>query len=240
MVTIRVDEKACVGCSLCVDECPTEVFAFDEAKRVPRVEKPEACFGCLSCSKVCPSDAIDHEGIPVSTALFHDPYSLRVAASLGLAGDLELGVDHSQESIAKAMTDMGVRLLSMASVLRQTLGGALPAVGRMAGTTLAAQLPRYQVPGSFEEAVELVRQNLSPAWVLSHWETKDSHVCVTMGDCFVRQLCTREGLSLGGDLCTLFTTYLLGYLGKVAGARMRLVQSTPGPQECLYTFELHR
>ncbi len=239
MVTIKIDDKACVGCSLCVDECPTDVFTFDEGKRLPVVEKPEMCFGCLSCSKICPADAIEHEGITVSTTFYHDEYALRMANRLGLGGVLETGACEDENLRKKALEDLGVRLLSMASVLRQTLGGSLPAVGRMAGTTLAAQLPRYQMPRTFEEGLQVVREGLSPAWVIGEVARSDGSLTLRMEGCFVRDLCRGEGLALGGDLCTLFGSYLLGYLGKVAKARLRLTKTEAGWDGCAYEIELH-
>ncbi|MBN1423487.1 ferredoxin family protein [Candidatus Fermentibacteria bacterium] len=239
MVTIRVDEKACVGCALCVDECPTDVFTFDEKKRLPVVEKPEMCFGCLSCSKICPADAIEHEGIKVSTNFYHDAYALNMAAKLGLAEELETGVTSEEADRKRAVDDLGIRLLSIASVLRQTLGNALPAVGRMAGTTLAAQLPRYQMPASFDEAIQVVRDSLNPAWIIGETTRSNESLKLKVEGCFVRDLCKKEGLELGGDLCILFGTYLLGYLGKVTKSRLRLMNTAQGWKECTYDLEVH-
>jgi len=239
MVTIKVDEKACVGCSLCIDECPTDVFTFDQKKRIPVVEKSEMCFGCLSCSKICPADAIDHEGVTVSTNFYHDAYALDMAAKLGLAATIETGATADKKARAQAIDDLGIRLLSIASVLRETLGNALPAVGRMAGTTLAAQLPRYQTPESFDEALQVVREALSPAWVIGDAARNNGSLALKVEGCFIRDLCKKESLELGGDLCTLFGTYLLGYLGKVTKARLRLVNTERSWKGCRYDLEVH-
>lgn len=239
MVTIKVDDKACVGCALCVDECPTDVFGFDETKHRPVVEKPEMCFGCESCSRICPADAIHHEGIEVSTNFYHDVYALGVASKLGVAETPSTGATDDAALRARAVEDLGIRLLSMASVLRQTLGNALPAVGRMAGTTLAAQLPRYQTPRTFDEAVQVVRDGLGPAWVIGDATRSNGSLKLKVEGCFIRDLCKKEGLELGGDLCTLFGTYLLGYLGKVTKARLRLMKTGQGWEGCTYDLEVH-
>ena len=239
MVTIKVDDKACVGCTLCVDECPTDVFEFDEAKRLPVVTRPEMCFGCLSCSKICPADAIDHQGILISRNFYHDDYAVRLASRLGLSTPPELGVSAEAAEREKALEDLGIRLLSMASVLRQTLGAALPAVGRMAGTTLAAQLPRYQLPETFDQAIQVVRDGLNPAWIIGDAARQNGSLKVSVEGCFVRDLCRREHLDLGGDLCTLFGTYLLGYLGKVTKSRLKLVHTDRTWERCRYDLEVH-
>ncbi len=61
-VEIHVHERACRGCEMCVDVCPTRVFGFDEARCVCTVDHAEDCIACLSCAYVCPSHAIAHTG----------------------------------------------------------------------------------------------------------------------------------------------------------------------------------
>jgi ferredoxin len=71
-VDIVVHERACRGCELCVDVCPTNVFTFDTAKRLCKVEHPEDCIACLSCGYLCPSHAITHSGHHVVKDFYRD------------------------------------------------------------------------------------------------------------------------------------------------------------------------
>ncbi|GFO65573.1 4Fe-4S binding protein [Geomonas paludis] len=57
-VEITVHEQSCRGCELCVDICPTKVFAMDQERRLCTVEHAEDCIACLSCAYICPSGAI--------------------------------------------------------------------------------------------------------------------------------------------------------------------------------------
>ena len=52
----NVDLEKCARCGSCAEECPNNVYDFDEA---PIVARPYNCaVGCSSCAKGCPSEAI--------------------------------------------------------------------------------------------------------------------------------------------------------------------------------------
>ncbi len=51
-VTINTDE--CIGCGVCVDECPQEALSVDDVCSVD----PDACIDCGSCIDACPVEAI--------------------------------------------------------------------------------------------------------------------------------------------------------------------------------------
>ncbi|WOF17166.1 4Fe-4S dicluster domain-containing protein [Methanoplanus sp. FWC-SCC4] len=61
MIEITVDEDACVGCGLCVKDCPMKVFELKENHSFPK--RPENCMACLSCHEICPAQALEHKGI---------------------------------------------------------------------------------------------------------------------------------------------------------------------------------
>lgn len=62
---MTISEKACRGCRLCLDVCPTDCFGFDEQTKKAQVDKVENCIACLSCSYICPAAAITHAGYHV-------------------------------------------------------------------------------------------------------------------------------------------------------------------------------
>lgn len=49
--------KWCKGCGICVEFCPTHVFAFDGDDQLV-VAKPENCTACHWCDTHCPDMAI--------------------------------------------------------------------------------------------------------------------------------------------------------------------------------------
>lgn len=60
MLEMIIDEKACRGCRLCLDVCPTNCFSFDEGTQKSVVAHLGNCIACMSCDYLCPSGAISH------------------------------------------------------------------------------------------------------------------------------------------------------------------------------------
>lgn len=237
MIDITIDEKACVGCTLCVDCCQTGVFTFSQEKQVAVVAKPKECFGCLSCTEICPATAISHNGVARSEAYYHDQRAVQLAAAMKADNWLAPNVPQSSEQWDRALTDLGVRLLSIASVFKQTVGSGLPAVGTLAGRTLAGQLPRYQVCQSLEQALQLAHDQFKPAWELESRLEGTDMLTIEVKGCFVRELCQREKIELGSELCTLFFYYLNGYISKMGNARLRLMKTDRGVSVCRYEMK---
>jgi ferredoxin len=237
MITIQVDEKACVSCTLCVDACETRVFAFNEARGVPEVVKAGECFGCLACSAICPANAIDHAGVPRPMNFYYDPHSLEMLSKMtGDPADAVPAVVNGD--VRKGLDDLGARLLSLGAVLSATLRSGLPAVGTFAGRTLANQLPRYRVPKDFEEALALAIEEFAPAWQLEPTISGDT-LSITVKDCFLRKLALKHGIETGGELCTLFYHYLAGYLSRMGKVRLRHTGTERGCDACTYTAQIH-
>lgn len=72
MVDILLYDKACRGCGMCADICPTKVFEFDEELHLARISHPEDCIACLSCTYICPSGAITQENVHVVKNFYRD------------------------------------------------------------------------------------------------------------------------------------------------------------------------
>ena len=60
MIEIHVDKDSCVGCGLCVKDCPMNVYELKDGLSVP--VRPQDCMGCLSCHEICPAQALDTRG----------------------------------------------------------------------------------------------------------------------------------------------------------------------------------
>lgn len=239
MIAIQIDDQACVSCALCVDVCPTEVFTFDEAKGIPVVSKPGECFGCLACSEECPADAIHHEGVLMAKNFYQNPQSLELAARIAGVPGAQVHAALDERGLQDGLADLSVRLLSLGVVLKETLSTGLPAVGSLAGKTLASQLPRYRVPKDLEQAMELARQQFAPAWEIQPSLDGDTFKVQVQG-CFVRDVCAKEKCELGGEMCVLFGHYLLGYLHSLTGLRLRLVQANRDWKGCAYEAKVYR
>jgi Fe-S-cluster-containing hydrogenase component 2 len=61
------DEKRCMGCTICVEACPTGCIDLkadrgtQETIRYPVLKKVHNCIGCSFCMLACPVEAIDME-----------------------------------------------------------------------------------------------------------------------------------------------------------------------------------
>jgi adenylylsulfate reductase subunit B len=74
----KIDYRFCNGCGRCYDECPMDVFGWDEEKNMPTIAYPEDCWRCMVCELACPEIAID-VGFPLNTRIDFDIYSEKSA-----------------------------------------------------------------------------------------------------------------------------------------------------------------
>lgn len=62
-----VDRDTCVGCSICVENCPNNCLEIEDAKfhgdinTVVKLARPQECIDCRICASVCPIDAMHFE-----------------------------------------------------------------------------------------------------------------------------------------------------------------------------------
>lgn len=57
-MSIRINEKSCIGCGKCAQVCPGTLIAVSGKKAC--MKYPRDCWGCVSCVKECPVGAIDY------------------------------------------------------------------------------------------------------------------------------------------------------------------------------------
>ncbi len=78
VVTLKLDEELCIGCGICEQVCPHEVFEVDNGKA--KVIARDSCMECSACARNCPVDALSVEqGEGCVRAIIHE--------LLGLEGD---------------------------------------------------------------------------------------------------------------------------------------------------------
>ena len=56
VVTLALDQEACIGCGMCRKVCPHGVFGDGDGKA--EIHNRDACMECGACARNCPVDAL--------------------------------------------------------------------------------------------------------------------------------------------------------------------------------------
>lgn len=59
MNPIRINEEKCIGCGLCVNDCPNAHLFLENNKANPR---ENGCIACGHCFAICPMNAVEIDG----------------------------------------------------------------------------------------------------------------------------------------------------------------------------------
>jgi electron transport complex protein RnfB len=70
-----IDEKECIGCTLCLQACPVDAI-MGAAKQLHQIIASE-CTGCELCLKPCPVECIHMVPIPEEVSTWKWPYPRR-------------------------------------------------------------------------------------------------------------------------------------------------------------------
>ena len=54
----KIDFKYCKGCKKCYQECPADVFGWDDDRQLPIIQYPLECYYCSTCEIECQEEAI--------------------------------------------------------------------------------------------------------------------------------------------------------------------------------------
>jgi NAD-dependent dihydropyrimidine dehydrogenase PreA subunit len=55
----KLDQEICIGCGICYDCCPQDVFRMDYAEKKAVIKYPEDCIACWACESFCPVNCIE-------------------------------------------------------------------------------------------------------------------------------------------------------------------------------------
>ncbi len=70
VVTLKLDERKCVGCGMCLVVCPHGVFHLDNG--TARINNKDACMECGACSRNCPVEAVSvQSGVGCAAAVIN-------------------------------------------------------------------------------------------------------------------------------------------------------------------------
>ena len=85
VATLRLEQKACIGCGMCLTVCPQEVFALEQGKAL--ISEQDACMECGACMMNCPAGAIwVQSGVGCAQAVFNTMLGRGSAACCSVEG----------------------------------------------------------------------------------------------------------------------------------------------------------
>ena len=69
VTTLTLNIEKCIGCYMCIEVCPREVFLKDNQK--VKIIKKDSCIECGACSLNCPVNAINvKNGVGCAAAIY--------------------------------------------------------------------------------------------------------------------------------------------------------------------------
>ena len=217
MAKLAIDSTGCRGCSLCVDVCPVEVFAFDQQRQLARVETPENCISCLSCAYLCPSQCLTVEDyvqclplhrIEENVDLVEKFLQEKPEAAAVSAADCEV-----------ALKDVSMRLEAFAQAVMDTLGRAYGVVGRKAGALAAAHMPEAYEDNDLAKVLAALQRRFAHSFEFD-FKVDGNQVQLDFHPCCLSKIVTASGQKPGeAGLCLLFHDYWNGLLGAFANKR---------------------
>ena len=70
VVTLKLDEKKCVGCGMCLLVCPHSVLSLTNG--TAEIVNRDACMECGACSRNCPAEALSvQSGVGCAAAVIN-------------------------------------------------------------------------------------------------------------------------------------------------------------------------
>jgi ferredoxin len=70
VVTLKLDEKKCVGCGMCLLVCPHAVLSLTNG--TAEIVNRDACMECGACSRNCPVEALSvQSGVGCAAAVIN-------------------------------------------------------------------------------------------------------------------------------------------------------------------------
>ncbi|MDX2270862.1 MAG: ferredoxin family protein [Cyanobacteriota bacterium] len=110
-----VSANRCIGCNICVQVCPTNVFDARQSG-IPHIARQSDCQTCFMCEVYCPADAL-YVAPQVEPLVDISPDELeRELVAKGLLGSYRQQVGWGRNQKSGAQQDATFRVLKAASL----------------------------------------------------------------------------------------------------------------------------
>lgn len=216
MPDVKILDKGCRGCTLCVDICPVYVFDFDEQHDLAQVVCAEDCIGCLSCTYLCPSQCIVVSDIEMVRP-FH-----RIEENVALVEQFLQTQTAAQalteEELDGAYKEVGILSTAFAEAITEILGRGHKSVGRRAGTVAAAHLPEMYEEKGMDDLLRRMRARFGSSFDFDYTLSENGAIDLNVSPCGLLQAIQNAGETPGeSDLCLLFHEYWVGLISSFTG-----------------------
>lgn len=227
MPTVRIEERGCRGCTLCVELCPVKVFEFREAEARAVVGDQERCIGCLSCFYVCPSQCIEVDEYvrlrPFHRLEEHAELLRKFLQTQPLAETL------TEADVDEAWSDVTARLAALSDTVLETIGTGYRAVGRRSGAMAANHMPEMYEQAGLELVLQALQRRFAHAFSFEY-KLGDGSADLTFRPCGLCRVVETQGGKVGDAvLCKLFHDYWAGLLSAFVGTRYKCDVPVAGP-----------
>lgn len=234
MPRVTIDEKGCRGCSLCVDNCPVQVFerlpmSEESAGRaVAQVAHVGDCMGCFACHYLCPSQCIELRDVEIQRPFYRvdentalvERFLQEGATTQGLgAGDWE-----------EAYQDVAITLVSLADAIESIMGRGLNALGRRSGVVAAPHFPELYEEENLAGKLVRLQERFRHSFDFE-FSIDDENIAFTFMPCGLHSIVEESGQQVGeAVLCRLFHDFWAGLIGDHDGKNYRYQVPSVGPK----------
>jgi NAD-dependent dihydropyrimidine dehydrogenase PreA subunit len=216
MPEVKILDKGCRGCTLCVDICPVYVFDFEEETNLAKVLCAEDCIGCLSCTYLCPSQCISVSDVE-RVRPFH-----RIEENVAFVEQFlqtqPAAQELTEEELAGAYKEVGILSTAFAEAITEILGRGHKSVGRRAGTVAAAHLPEMYEEAGLDDLLKRMRARFGSSFDFQYTLSDQGAIDLSVSPCGLLQAIRNSGEEPGkSDLCLLFHEYWVGLISSFTG-----------------------
>ncbi len=220
MPKVKIEDRGCRGCTLCVDLCPVQVFEFDAKDNLATVTRQDDCIGCLSCFYACPAQCVEVSDVELMRPFHRIEENVALVERFLQAKSATKSL--TPEDCEEAHRDVAARLAALAGAVTETMGRGQKAVGRKAGALAAAHLPEMYEGKGLEEVLKRMQERFRSSFDFEY-ALSGTAVQLTFKPCGLFRVVSEATKEKVGEavLCQLFHEYWAGLLGSFCDARYK-------------------
>jgi 2-oxoglutarate ferredoxin oxidoreductase subunit delta len=222
MPTVKITDKGCRGCSLCVDECPVQVFERVENPNkagnfIAKVSRSDDCMGCFACSYLCPSQCIHINGAEMQRPFHRVDENLSfVERFLGMNTTTR---DLTEDDWEEAYKDVSMTLVSLAAAIEKDIGLGMGALGYQAGKRAVRHIPEIFEEQDLKKRLERLKKRFQDSFNFNFDIKGNGEIRFTFAPCSLSQIVKNNTQEKIGKaiLCQLFHYFWAGLISECKG-----------------------